>query len=59
LTHRSSVDLPDPDAPMSTVTVCSGTARDDVAQHQLVAEALAHVLELEDRQGAHAPSCAF
>ncbi len=38
----SNVDLPEPEAPISTTTSCVPTARVDAAQHVVVTEALAH-----------------
>ena len=51
LTQRSSVDLPEPEAPIRQTTSCSATLEVDPAQHLVLAERLVHAL---DRDGAHA-----
>ena len=49
LMHRSSVDLPEPEAPIRQITSCGATARSMPAQHLEVAERLAHALEPDRR----------
>ncbi len=49
LMQRSSVDLPQPDGPMRHTTWCSSTREVDAAQHLVVAEALVHVAQLDER----------
>ncbi len=47
--QRSSVDLPDPEAPITQTTPCSAHLEVDALEHQVVAEGLADAVELERR----------
>ena len=49
LMQRSSVDFPEPDAPIRHTTSCSFDRHVDAAQHPVVAEALLDALDLEVR----------
>ena len=54
LRQRSSVDLPEPDAPIRHTTSCSATVRLDLVEHRVLAEALGHVLDLHECRIGHA-----
>ena len=55
--QRSSVDLPEPDAPIRQTTSCSATVEVDAAQHLVLAERLVHALDDERRlRRSHAPA---
>ena len=51
-TQRSSVDFPEPDAPIRQTTSCSATRQVDAAQHLDVPEGLVHALD--EQRLAHA-----
>jgi hypothetical protein len=48
-THRSSVDLPDPEGPMMQMTSPFHDAERDACQYLDLAECLVHVIETDDR----------
>ena len=51
--QRSSVDLPEPEAPISATASCSATVEVDAAQHLALAERLGDAADLEHRRAAH------
>ena len=53
--QRSSVDLPEPEAPISATASCSPTVEVDPPQHLVVAVGLGDAAQLEDR-GHRGPS---
>ena len=57
--QRSSVDLPEPEAPISAIASCSPTTRSMPLQHLVLAVGLGDAAQLEDRcssrpEGEHA-----
>ena len=53
--QRSSVDLPEPDAPISAIARVLGDGEVDAAQHRPVAVGLGDAADLEDRRSSAAP----
>ena len=53
LMQRSSVDLPEPEAPIRQTTSCAAMSRLDVRQHLVLAERLGDVLDLDEALVAH------
>ena len=57
LTQRSSVDLPEPDAPIRQITSCSSTTRSMPAQDLELVERLADALEHDRLAHRALPAC--
>ena len=49
--QRSIVDLPEPDGPATTIASPAAIARSMLVEHDVVAEALADVAQLDERRG--------
>ena len=54
LMQRSSVDLPEPEAPIRQTTSCAADVEADVGQDLVLAEGLGDVLDLDEALVAHA-----
>ena len=57
--QRSSVDLPEPEAPISATASCSRTVEVDPAQDLALAEGLGHAADLEHRGRCPEPPAAL
>ena len=56
--QRSSVDLPEPDAPIRQTTSCAATVEVDLVQHLDLAEALGDVLDRDEvRRSSSSSAC--